>query len=88
MAEYISREAAYITLTEYYHQRTDIQHQALREALNRIPAADVVEVVRCGGCKYGYTDENTLICGYRGFFVSESFYCAEGERKEQNDDCF
>ena len=44
MAEYIEREAAYDTLTGYYHHRTDTQHGALREALNRVPAADVVPV--------------------------------------------
>ena len=42
MAEYIEREAAYETLTEYYHHTTDGMHSALREALNRVPAADVV----------------------------------------------
>ena len=44
--DYISREAAYDTLTDYYHHRTDIQHQTLREALSRVPAADVRPVVR------------------------------------------
>lgn len=44
MAEYIEREAAYKTLTDYYHHSTDTQHGALREALGRIPAADVVPV--------------------------------------------
>lgn len=41
---YISREAAYKTLTEYYHHSSGVQHTALREALNRVPTADVVEV--------------------------------------------
>lgn len=36
----ISREATYKTLTDYYHQRTVIQHQALREALSRVPSAE------------------------------------------------
>lgn len=38
---YISREAAYKTLTEYYHHSSGVQHTVLREALNRVPAADV-----------------------------------------------
>lgn len=33
----ISRQAAYKTLTEYYHHTTEIQHKALREALERVP---------------------------------------------------
>ena len=34
----ISRQAAYDTLTEYYHHKTDIQHKALAEALSRVPS--------------------------------------------------
>ena len=37
----ISREKAYKVLTEYYHQRTEIQHIALREALDMVPIADI-----------------------------------------------
>ena len=37
--ELISRQAAYDTLTEYYHHPTEIQHKALREALERVPTA-------------------------------------------------
>lgn len=33
----ISRQAAYDTLTEYYHHKTDMQHKALAEALSRVP---------------------------------------------------
>ena len=43
MAEYIKKEDAYRTLSDYYHHSTDNQHMALREALDRVPAADVVE---------------------------------------------
>lgn len=35
----ISRNDAYNTLTEYYHHTTEIQHKALREALERVPTA-------------------------------------------------
>ena len=37
MDDLISRQAAYKTLTEYYHHTTEIQHKALREALERVP---------------------------------------------------
>ena len=46
MTEYIDREAAYQTLTEYYHHTTEGMHSALREAISRVPAADVREVKR------------------------------------------
>lgn len=51
MAEYIEREAARTLFAGY--GSTD-QFDAL---LDTIPAADVVEVVRCGECEY-YQDNN------------------------------
>lgn len=46
MDDFISREAAYKTLTEYYHHSSGVQHTVLREALNRVPTADVRPVAR------------------------------------------
>lgn len=46
MDKYIKIDAVYNTLTEYYHHTTEYQHLALREALSRVPAADVAPVVR------------------------------------------
>jgi len=43
--------------------------------------ADMVAVVRCKDCKYSYVDEKTAVCGFRGFFVREDFFCADGERR-------
>ena len=43
MAKYIELEDAYRTLSDYYHHSTYVQSIALREALDRVPAADVVE---------------------------------------------
>lgn len=48
MADYIEREAAYQTLTEYYHHTTEGMHSALREAISRVPAADVRPVPEGG----------------------------------------
>ena len=39
MADYIDRQAAYEALTDYYHHRTEIQHAALHDALNKVPTA-------------------------------------------------
>lgn len=46
MSKYIEREAAYQTLTEYYHHTTEGMHSALREAISRVPAADVRPATR------------------------------------------
>ena len=55
MNDLVSKQAAYDTLTEYYHQRTETQHEALREALSRVPTIDAVPVVRCKDCKWWTT---------------------------------
>ena len=47
MSDLIDRETAYKVLTEYYHHRTDTQHQALREALSRVPSAEQTEWIPC-----------------------------------------
>ena len=84
MADYISREAAYKTLTEYYHHSSGVQHTVLREALNRVPAADVRPVVRafwvgekdgigiCSNCKrLDHIDPLATHCRYCGAEMSE-----------------
>ena len=81
---YISREAAYDALTDYYHHRTDIQHQALREAINSVPAADVQPVVRSAwilvqGINEDYAQFCCKTCGaHRNFRKDElkPFFCA------------
>ena len=40
MGDFIDRQDVYEILTEYYHHHTDIQHDALREALSRVPSAN------------------------------------------------
>lgn len=64
MADYISREAAYKTLTEYYHHSSGVQHTVLREALNRVPAADVRPVARGKWIKkfMGFPPEPHTLC--------------------------
>lgn len=41
MSDTISREKAYEVLSEYYHHKTEIQHKALRVALDMVPSADI-----------------------------------------------
>lgn len=83
MTEYIKREDAYTTLTDCYHHSTETQHMTLKEALDRVPAADVVEVVRCKDCKYCLqTDEFEYWCD--GFcsparLVRKEDFCSHGE---------
>lgn len=53
MEEEFARMPRYITdadtmrvLSEYYHHRTDVQMNALAEAISRVPTADVIEAPR------------------------------------------
>lgn len=39
----IDSEDAFTVLTAYYHHRTEIQHEALKDALGRVPTIDPVE---------------------------------------------
>ena len=53
MIDLIDRQTAYDVLTEFYHHTTDVQHNALREALNKVPSAERVahwEKGRCSRC--------------------------------------
>ena len=63
------------------------------EEIDRIPAADVVPVVRCKDCKYAVLtyDGDCKYCRYwaerhEGYstklYLPPDFYCAAGERRE------
>lgn len=39
MDDLIYRQKTFEILTEYYHHTTDIQHEALKDALSRVPSA-------------------------------------------------
>ena len=64
MAKYIELEDAYRYLSHYYHHSTDNQHMALREALDRVPAADVVE--QKVGRWISYIEDGYLECPFCG----------------------
>jgi hypothetical protein len=44
MSRLIDTDTAYEALTEYYNHHTDVQHQALEEALNMVETADAIPV--------------------------------------------
>lgn len=43
---YLTDEDVYITLTDVYHHRTEIQHRALIDAINMVPTANMIEQKR------------------------------------------
>ena len=58
----IDADVVYKVLTDYYHHKTDIQHDALKAALSKVPTVDANPVkygkwlwldgVRCSICNY------------------------------------
>ncbi len=98
MDEFISRKAAIAYIREQSEEcqkafeelggESGIYADAyndLAEDFYSIPAADVVPVVRCKGCKHSWEDIGGLCCGYGPLvdcIVPEDFFCAYGKPKE------
>ena len=86
MTDYIARAGV---LAEY-----DRLHSgpagAAREIIERYPAADVVDVVRCRECKYNGLLECPLVMIEKKQMVfinrSDDWFCADGERKDGGHD--
>lgn len=82
--EYIERGAALLAITG---QPTELHYPSWYKGnIMEVPAADVVEVVRCGECKY--RDQASLCCTHytrRETLVvcTRIGYCSYGERKEE-----
>ena len=91
MAEYIEREALIKRLCERCNEEMsespcEPSDCFVREVIKTIPAADVVEVVRCKDCKWGKTWKNAF--GIEGFKcdllcvdLSPEAFCSYGVRK-------
>lgn len=78
MLRLIDADEAYKVLTDYYHIRTEIQHKALKEAMERVPTVDAVEVVKCEGCKW----QMTAYCPMPSWEQKDNHYCYKGEKKD------
>ena len=92
MAEYIEREKAIKVVDDLDDLSVvtggAIAINAFREKLKEIPAADVVEVVRCGDCEYveptrgNNKDTLPYFCTiHREKFCDLNEYCCYGRKK-------
>lgn len=70
----IDRQTAYEVLTAYYHHKTETQRKALREALNKVPSADV-QSVRHGHWIYTPTNILGYVCSECGKAMCRFNYC-------------
>ena len=81
MGDYISRDAAIVRATKGLADDFDAYN--VKVNLQAIPAADVVEVVRCGECI------RKDICRTSNVWAvspDDNWYCADGERKDGGPD--
>lgn len=88
MAEYIDRTEIFKGCSFIIPEKADaaLTVQKLLEHINSMPAADVVEVIRCKNCKNSSHHEFFWTCkrGQIEILVSPDGFCNEGKpRKEQ-----
>ena len=88
MAEYIEREALIKFIESHFPYRCSCDfYDGQKDCINQInafPAADVVEVVRCGQCRHATDDiivEGVCYCHkiQQGMFLDG--FCSYGERR-------
>ena len=91
--EYIKREAAIDALQNHYEVRNAVQNGIMDECvmlMMRVPAANVVPVVRCKDCKHRDPEDKKCDCGglehAHLFPVADDWFCADGERKDGDGD--
>ena len=78
-SDYIRREDAIMAAMDYNGcGNAQDASQDIAADLASIPAADVVEVVRCKDCKF--YDESIHFCELYKVKHPESFYCYDGTR--------
>ena len=87
MSDYISRSALIAEIKKYSsHGLTEWSTLGVLAAIDRVPAADVREVVTCEKCRYAYKHRKNLYCGlFRDKWntdydrmVDDDEYCSHG----------
>ena len=83
MSDYISREAAIEALKEVNNPIL-VRFVFCKAAIEKVPAADVAEVVRCRECEGWVATENSDLglCALTKRVVTRRDYCSEGKRKD------
>lgn len=76
MGEYVKRSDALQAVGDIHP--LDYNGQGIVERIQAIPAADVVEVVRCRDCVFG-----NMPCAMARY---PSYFCADGKRKDGGQD--
>ena len=59
-----------------------VHYEDMVKCISNMPAADVVEVVRCKDCKWNKSTPHNPICSNDDMPKDVGFFCADGERRE------
>lgn len=86
MADYISREYTVENMENYPWDTEHDKNAAIHLVRELVPAADVVEVVRCKDCKLMCHDEHGYWCinDYQACLDPEKDYCSRAARRADN----
>lgn len=86
MAEYIDRAAAVKSVLRMRRPENSVAQNRMLSIIQmdmlKLPAADVVPVVRCKNCKHEFGG-SCIICGFQKRKPED--FCSYGERKEGAD---
>ena len=89
MAKYIDAEGVMRACFDSFLKTGNKAYSEIIALVDAVPAADVVEVVRCKDCKYQNKGQNECdtwnMCEYRSwlyFPVNDDDYCSKGERND------
>ena len=86
MKEYIEREAAIKAIENDCSELVYYTKEDAIQCVKAIPAADVVEVVRCRECVYARPLKDVkydYLCRYwNGHSCNQNQFCSQGKRKE------
>lgn len=86
MSEYISRTELVEALMEIF-EVAKMPHDVAEAIADSVPAADVVEVIRCKDCRHYINDEHygmmceILVHAEQG----DNFYCGYGQKKPEQE---
>lgn len=102
MAEYITKKAAINAVENAPIELSQSEWKEIEEAINAVPAADVVPVVYCKDCKYADTERrnatekryfnsilfcrNSNLCDDKPLAMWPDDFCSYGERRDGGED--
>lgn len=82
MKKYIDAEGVMRACYDSFLKTGNKAYREIFALVEAVPAADVVEVVRCKDCKYRDDDDFCTGRGYTNVLAPDDGFCDKGERRE------